>query len=396
MNVNDSAIGLAIAAGGTMTLTMDDPSTANGVTFTNLKYRFRHSGESGISNAWTVAFKNGAYTYCQNTTITHVSTDGYVDTNITPLCYGLLNSANLTLMNISLTNNDGAGPTTAYVRWVEVFANYDVGVLNASFFSPSQSSMKKIMNDTFIVAVNISCSGPTGASCGIPSATLFFNQSGATNPNATVNVTDGENPFGIILGGNPMVCPNQLSGGQTCTINWTLNLTGRIRTVWTINATFNSTESTILSNSSANFQINITELSPPGINFTAPAEENNTFINSSVRNNTFINISVDAMNIDSVILSWGNTNLTLESKELVMYFKFNNDTLDSSRYGSNANMNNGVNCSSGVIGRFDSACRFDGANDYIDAPGYNGSSALTITAWVYTVSNASWQAVVEH
>lgn len=85
------------------------------------------------------------------------------------------------------------------------------------------------------------------------------------------------------------------------------------------------------------------------------------------------------------------------SNDLVVLLHFNNNTLDYSGKGNNGTINNGVNCSAAVTGRFFSACSFDGIDDFINLTTFHTNlTAFTIEAWVNVknVTNADQQAIV--
>ncbi len=121
---------------------------------------------------------------------------------------------------------------------------------------------------------------------------------------------------------------------------------------------------------------------PIKIGFSPPTDPNASIIN---RNWTYINFSVNRTSgstLDTVILSWNGTNVTIDGPDLLGLFGLNNDTLDHSRYGHNGTMMEGANCSSGIPGRLGSACRFDGIDDYINATGF---TSLGVTDQPYTI-----------
>lgn len=85
------------------------------------------------------------------------------------------------------------------------------------------------------------------------------------------------------------------------------------------------------------------------------------------------------------------------SNDLVLLMHLNNDTLDYSGKGNNATINNGVNCSASVVGRFFGGCSFDGADDFINLTSFHSNlTAFTIEAWINAknVTNTNQQAIV--
>ncbi|MHA1288403.1 MAG: LamG domain-containing protein, partial [Candidatus Thorarchaeota archaeon] len=138
----------------------------------------------------------------------------------------------------------------------------------------------------------------------------------------------------------------------------------------------------------------------PQIDFTTPTPSNDTYSNI---NQTYINFSVTDTNnnLDTMLLEWNGTNVTLDSSDLVlnMYldsYNSSNYTLDSSRYSNygelkdaNASNSDGYTIPSLVDGKFRKALTFDGVDDYVDlgiSDSLNITDAITIEAWVKTNS----------
>jgi hypothetical protein len=80
-------------------------------------------------------------------------------------------------------------------------------------------------------------------------------------------------------GTNPSTCSAMLQG-QNCTATWQVNATGAPSTQYWLNVSFNSESSYILSNSTNNFQINISAAGPATYAFTITVPGNN-YSNSS-------------------------------------------------------------------------------------------------------------------
>jgi len=85
-----------------------------------VEFHLYHGGESGITNSWTVDWKNEAETstYCTDTT-SHSADPLYVTANTTVSCSWT--TAKLNDLRIILTSGDGAGPSDAYVYYIDMF-----------------------------------------------------------------------------------------------------------------------------------------------------------------------------------------------------------------------------------------------------------------------------------
>ncbi|NIO45153.1 MAG: hypothetical protein GTN36_06420 [Candidatus Aenigmarchaeota archaeon] len=89
---------------------------------------------------------------------------------------------------------------------------------------------------------------------------------------------------------------------------------------------------------------------------------------------------------DLIVINWGEPIL---EPELVGYWKFEGNMLDSSTYGNDGSC---TNCPSTTPGKLGSAYYFDGVNDYIkinDDSTLDINDAITIGAWVYPTSWSS-------
>ncbi len=123
-------------------------------------------------------------------------------------------------------------------------------------------------------------------------------------------------------------------------------------------------------------------VNPPRVNFTAP-----TPANGSIANNTWfvVNVSVteNALQNTSSFIDVKNST---GSYTLVAYWSLDNVTSDNSTWGNNATGYNGLDCSPNILGRFGSACNFDGANDHINMTDTNSLEVFdknfTVEAWV--------------
>ncbi|MBI3033990.1 LamG domain-containing protein, partial [Candidatus Woesearchaeota archaeon] len=134
----------------------------------------------------------------------------------------------------------------------------------------------------------------------------------------------------------------------------------------------------------------IVDYTKPTIAFVSPADADNTTV-GLLRNYTYVNFTILNTNspVDSVIVNWNGTNVTVDDPSLVLSLDFNNNTNDRSRYGNNGIQANGTNCSSTVAGKFGGACLFDGTDDTvtfgndIDFP-----LNFTFMAWINIKSGA--------
>ncbi len=138
------------------------------------------------------------------------------------------------------------------------------------------------------------------------------------------------------------------------------------------------------------------------LNYVSPTDANATTITV---NNTFVNVSVtNTTEIDAVQFEWNfsgkNTNVTVYDKSsLVGLWHLNNDTKDYSGWGNDGTINNDVNCSSNVGGKFRTACDFPGTDDRIEVSNTQSlnisGNQITLMAWVKpAVWTPNWQTVV--
>ena len=83
---------------------------------------------------------------------------------------------------------------------------------------------------------------------------------------------------------------------------------------------------------------------------------------------------------------------------LVAFYPFNGNANDESGYGNNGTVNGPV-LTTDRLGNSDKAYLFDGANDWIKVEdsssiNINGTSSLTISAWVYSTDNSGQRMIV--
>ncbi len=88
---------------------------------------------------------------------------------------------------------------------------------------------------------------------------------------------------------------------------------------------------------------------------------------------------------------------TTPNSSVIFQLHLDNSTLDSGIYGNNGTIS-GANCSVSVQGRIGGACEFDGLshitiNDYTLL---NGSSEITVGAWIYIVDRTAYDGIIYH
>lgn len=125
------------------------------------------------------------------------------------------------------------------------------------------------------------------------------------------------------------------------------------------------------------------------ISFIPPTPANGATIN---QNQTTIAASVSPTTSQlSSFINW--------NQSLVGYWSLNEGTglsaLDSSTYGNNATLKNGVIWT--TAGKFGKALQFDGINDYVsvlDSNSLDLTNALTVEAWVYPTAFSSYPRII--
>jgi len=99
----------------------------------------------------------------------------------------------------------------------------------------------------------------------------------------------------------------------------------------------------------------ISQAQLPQVNFTNSTPINNTLFLQ--RNYSFFNIT-PSQPYDSLVLSYNNTNLTLDDPNLLFYASFTDGNFnDTSRYSHNVTVNNGVICN--IAGKYGEGCQFN-------------------------------------
>ncbi|MBN2094431.1 MAG: hypothetical protein JW727_00130 [Candidatus Aenigmarchaeota archaeon] len=97
-------------------------------------------------------------------------------------------------------------------------------------------------NRTFVIKANVTC---RAGDCGIVTGFVRYNHS-SESPDANLS-TFPDTPFYVVnstsgSAQNPVSC-GMLNEGDSCTLNWTINATGNLNSLWKIDSGFNSTNS---------------------------------------------------------------------------------------------------------------------------------------------------------
>jgi len=138
------------------------------------------------------------------------------------------------------------------------------GILDVYFMLPpsipgkgdaeSNEGYKVGINKTFVLKANVTC---RGGDCGIVQGTVRYNNSG-TEPDTSVSVGYAT-PFYVVNSSNrsaqnPVSC-GTLDENESCVLNWTINSTGDLHTLWNLDVLFTGTQSS--DNNTNNTKIDI-------------------------------------------------------------------------------------------------------------------------------------------
>ncbi len=213
--------------------------------------------------------------------------------------------------------------------YVQYYAGYS-SYLEVNLTKPNTSAtLNVIQNRTFNVNSTIVC---RGGPCGEVFGTIMYNSS-SLNPDTSISAVQGNKPFFIQESpANAKKPCGTMFSGDFCQLNWTVNATGDLNTIWKVGVLFNSSYTDIVENSTENSTISIF---PCSINFNlswssikfglldpstgpneAPGNSNNEYnitvnpgscdldfyINGTTLTDTALNSQIEVGNI-----SWSNT-----------------------------------------------------------------------------------------
>ncbi|MEM4247170.1 MAG: LamG-like jellyroll fold domain-containing protein, partial [Candidatus Woesearchaeota archaeon] len=207
-----------------------------------------------------------------------------------------------------------------------------------------------------------------------------------------ISTINGATPF-YTTSAQPQYCT--LSVGQSCQINWTVNATGPINSLYKINVNATSNISTINKNVTANATIQILRHNRAP-NITAVwLNSTNNFINDSDQNLTRHLINVTDPDNDPVknITDWRRNNASIAL--LNMPFEGGSNTTwtkDYSILGNNGSVRSATWSSSAGFDQ-KGAYTFNGINASINlgqpqSLNFTGFANFTISAWVNVASNS--------
>ncbi len=145
------------------------------------------------------------------------------------------------------------------------------GTLNVTF---SNGNINITQNSTFTINASVICQN---GNCHQVNATPFFNWTGAIS--TRLNDTALAIPFFNVTGFQNQTC-GFLSQDGNCSINWTVNATGKGNYLWSIN--FTSNNSYVLPNGSNVFRLNISNIVTAADSCTCPGSGNWEIVNGDV------------------------------------------------------------------------------------------------------------------
>ncbi|RLI94248.1 MAG: hypothetical protein DRO92_03145, partial [Candidatus Altiarchaeales archaeon] len=210
--------------------------------------------------------------YYKNSTETNYNYLGVSDTNSTGHAVYNWNTGGLGLDNYTVMCNISDNSSLYYNITEDNKANTTIelvtpaGILEVHLMLPPyipglgnaslNSGYKVGQNKKFVIKANVTC---RNANCGNVQGTVRYNSTSGS-PDKAINTT-ADTPFYIIDSPalNPKSCSNNpLDVNETCIINWTINATGSIGSIWKLDVLFDATEAT--SNNTDYTTIEITKI----------------------------------------------------------------------------------------------------------------------------------------
>jgi len=298
-------LGGNFSAGGTVSLTcrVRDVNSSSGILNYPVRFYYKNSTESSYHYLGVRATNSTGYAvYGWNTV-------GLPTGNYTARC-NITNNATLYYNATVRKSGNTTIRLTAAAARLEVHlvlpptlpgdgsATYDVGY-------------KVGRNRTFVLKANVTC---RNAVCGNVQGTVRYNVT--ANPDTALG-TSYATPFYIAgaLPSNPTSCSgNPLVVNESCVLNWTINATGALGSVWKLDVLFDGASA--LSNQTNYTRIRITKvliihLSTNNIDWGS--RDPQTTCNPGVNNGSFVNISLDANSNDADGIYLRGTDLTNSS-----------------------------------------------------------------------------------
>lgn len=164
--------------------------------------------------------------------------------------------SNFTWQNASMQ----AGTTVSWRIWYnDTAGNYNSTsmtafklrepALHVNLTSPP-SPFTATQNQTFTLNATVTCQY---GDCGEVNGTARYNTSG-TAPDTAIPELSGT-PFHTASKQNPLSCT--LNQGEQCNLTWSVNATGSIGSVWSVDVNVSSNVSTVAANDAANAQVEI-------------------------------------------------------------------------------------------------------------------------------------------
>jgi hypothetical protein len=217
--------------GSTITLTcrVRDVSLSAGIGNYPVRFYYKNSTESGYHYIGTDLTNSTGYaTYDWNTG--GLSLDDYTTLcNITDNYTLYYNNTAYNKANTTIKLSTAAGVLEVYL----ILPPTIPGDGNASL----NSGYKVGQNKTFFIKANVTC---RNSNCGNVQGTVRYN---VTALPATAINTVYDTPFYIVDSPalNPKSCPNPLNVNDSCVLNWTINSTGVLGSLWKLDVLFNGT-----------------------------------------------------------------------------------------------------------------------------------------------------------
>jgi hypothetical protein len=187
----------------------------------------------------------------------------------------------------------------------------NVGTLNITLLSPLGSNNQPV-NQTFVLYANVTCTGSPGDSCGNVNGTLLYNSTGAS-PNTAVQENGVfATPF-YTSENNPLTCGSLSVASAPCALNWTINATGALNSIWklAVNASSDSVSAKISDNSTISIIDNTLSIS---ISDELASVSFGTTLNPNTQNNSAVNNSNNGYSIVCTYTG-GNCNISIKGND---------------------------------------------------------------------------------